>query len=99
MLFFALILATFVVIYFCTSVIIVQQQETVIVERLGQYYQTLEPGLHFIFSPIDKARPMIKIDKARTLDGRSYTTQTYAKRIDLRETVYDFPCGSYLQVL
>ena len=91
MLFFAVILATFVVLYFCSSVIIVQQQETVIVERLGQYYQTLEPGLHLIFAPIDKARPMIKIDKARTIDGRTYTTQTYAKRIDLRETVYDFP--------
>ena len=88
---FALIVVVFVVIYFLSSVIIVQQQETVIVERLGQYYQTLEPGLHFIFSPIDKARPMIKIDKARTLDGRTYTTQAYAKRIDLRETVYDFP--------
>ena len=91
MLIFALILVTFIVIYFISSVIIVQQQETVIVERLGQYHQTLEPGLHFIFAPIDKARPMIKIDKARTLDGRIYTTQTYAKRIDLRETVYDFP--------
>lgn len=91
MLIFALILATFIVLYFCSSVIIVQQQETVIVERLGQYYQTLEPGLHLIFAPIDKARPMIKIDKARTLDGRMYTTQTFAKRIDLRETVYDFP--------
>ena len=88
---FAFILVAFVVLYFCCSVIIVQQQETVIVERLGQYHQTLEPGLHFIFAPFDKARPMIKIDKARTLDGRAYTTQVYARRIDLRETVYDFP--------
>ena len=88
---FMLIVFAFVVLYFISSVVIVQQQETIIVERLGQYYQTLEPGLHFIFAPIDKARPMIKIDKVKTLDGRMYTTQTYAKRIDLRETVYDFP--------
>ena len=91
MIVFMLILFAFIVLYFISSVIIVQQQETVIVERLGQYYQTLEPGLHFIFAPIDKARPMVKIDRVKTLDGRMYTTQTYAKRIDLRETVYDFP--------
>ena len=88
---FMMILVAFIVVYFISSVVIVQQQETIIVERLGQFYDKLEPGLHFIFAPIDKARPMIKIDKVKSLDGRIYTTQTYAKRIDLRETVYDFP--------
>ena len=88
---FMMVLLAFIVVYFVSSVVIVQQQETIIVERLGQFYDKLEPGLHFIFAPIDKARPMIKIDKVKTLDGRIYTTQTYAKRIDLRETVYDFP--------
>lgn len=88
---FSFVLLVFVLLYFISSVIIVQQQETVIVERFGKYYKTLEPGLHFIFAPIDNARPMIKIDKVKGLDGRLYTNQTYAKRIDLRETVYDFP--------
>ena len=67
---FMMVLFAFIVVYFVSSVVIVQQQETIIVERLGQFYDKLEPGLHFIFAPIDKARPMIKIDKVKTLDGR-----------------------------
>ncbi|MBE7705576.1 MAG: SPFH/Band 7/PHB domain protein [Cyanobacteria bacterium SIG29] len=84
----ALILA---VIFIGKGIIIVQQQEAVIIQRLGEYKETLGAGLHFIFPIFEAPRPMLKIVKQRTLDGSIYSTQSYSTRIDLRETVYDFP--------
>ena len=83
----------FAVIVFLISkaAIIVRQQEAVIIEHLGEYSQTLKPGLRWIIPFFDSPRPMAKIDKQRTLDGRVYSVTAYSPRIDLRETVYDFP--------
>ncbi len=78
-------------IFVLKGCIIVQQQEAVIIQRLGQYSKTLAPGLHWIVPFFDSPRPMLKIEKQKTLDGRTYSTITYSPRIDLRETVYDFP--------
>lgn len=71
--------------------IIVQQQEAVIIQRFGQYSRTLTPGLKLITPFIESPRQMIKITKQKTLDGRTYSTLSYSPRIDLRESVYDFP--------
>ena len=38
-----------VVLYFLKGLIIVQQAESVIVERLGKFERELSPGLNFIF--------------------------------------------------
>ena len=75
----------------CTSLIIVQQQEAVIIERLGKYNKTLGAGPHLIVPIIDAPRAFPRIVKVRGIDGRIYAEQRYSKRIDLRETVYDFP--------
>ena len=40
---------------------------------------------------IDAPRAFPRIVKVRGIDGRIYAEQRYSKRIDLRETVYDFP--------
>ncbi len=85
----ALIIAA--IAFVAKGFIIVQQQEAVIVQYLGEYSETLSPGLHFIM-PIFKApRPMIKIQKQKGIDGRVYSSYVFSPRIDLRETVYDFP--------
>ena len=81
----------FLVIFISKGIIIVQQQEAVIIQRLGEYKETLGAGLHFILPIFEAPRPMLKIVKQRTLDGSIYSTQSYSTRIDLRETVYDFP--------
>lgn len=86
-----IIAAVIAVLYALKGVIIVRQQEAVIVEHLGKYSRTLQPGLQWIPPILEAPRPMIKIDKQRTLDGRIYSVTTYSPRIDLRETVYDFP--------
>ncbi len=63
------------------SVIIIPQSETKIVERLGKYYATLQPGINVIIPFIDRAKPFVTVTRGRYL----YTTS-----IDLREQVYDF---------
>ncbi len=88
---FILILLVAAIIYVLKGIIIVQQQEAVIVQRFGQYDKTLTPGLHWIIPFIESPRPMLKIDKQKTMDGRTYSILNYSPRIDLRETVYDFP--------
>lgn len=89
--FVVIALVCLALIFVLKGCIIVQQQEAVIIQRLGQYSKTLAPGLHWIIPFFDAPRPMLKIEKQKTLDGRTYSAITYSPRIDLRETVYDFP--------
>ena len=79
------------IIYVAKGIIIVQQQEAVIVQRLGQYSKTLSPGLHWIVPFIESPRPMLRIQKQKSFDGTTYSVLNYSPRIDLRESVYDFP--------
>ena len=86
-----LILLAASVIMIWKMAIIVRQQEAVIIEYLGQYQKTLTPGFHLIIPILESKRSMLKIDKQKALDGRTYSVIRYSDRIDLRETVYDFP--------
>lgn len=73
------------------GLIVVRQAEVVIIERLGKYYKTLPSGLHLIVPIFDRPREIhwryVKTDYR----GNYVITQRVEKRIDLRETVYDFP--------
>lgn len=86
-----IIIAVFVLFLIAKGVIVVKQAEVVVLERLGRYHRTLESGLHIIWPIIDKSRNInwryIKTD----LKGRNYVITKSESRIDLRETVYDFP--------
>jgi regulator of protease activity HflC (stomatin/prohibitin superfamily) len=88
---FLLILIFAVILTLIKGFIIVQQQEAVIIQRLGQYHKTLNPGLHWIVPFIDTPRNMLKMEKRQTIDGKVYSFPSFSPRIDLRETVYDFP--------
>ena len=88
---FALILLIAIIIYIVKGIIIVQQQEAVIIQRFGQYSKLLTPGLHWIVPFVESPRPMLKLEKQKGFDGRNYSALVYSPRIDLRETVYDFP--------
>ena len=52
----AAVLLLFVVLVIVRAVRIVPQAQTGIVERLGRYNRTLEPGLHFLIPFLDKLR-------------------------------------------
>ncbi len=88
---FLLILVILLFIYVFKGIIIVQQQEEVIIERLGRYEKTLKAGPNFIFPILDAPRGIAKKVTQRTLDGQTYSYLKETSKIDLRETVYDFP--------
>lgn len=68
----------------------VQQAQVMIIERFGSYYTTLHSGLHFIIPIIDKPR-QIEWKFTREIYGKTASYLGMVDRIDLRETVYDFP--------
>ena len=85
------LLAIFVVFFVIAGIRIVQQAETMVIERLGKYHKTLNGGINIILPIFDKARQIdwryVKTD----LNGKSLIIRERRERIDLRETVYDFP--------
>ena len=79
-------------LYFVISgVIIVEEKEVVIIQRLGKYYKTLKPGLNFIVPFFDSPRNIYKKVTINYRDGGSSSYMQKTTRIDLRETVVDFP--------
>jgi len=79
------------VIFVSKGVIIVKQAEVVIIERLGKFERILESGLNLIFPILDTPRPIAWKTTQRGIDGKTYSYVKEKERIDLRETVYDFP--------
>ena len=56
-----LLLVVFVVIVIVRTVRIVQQQTSLIIERLGKFSRTLEGGLHFLVPFVDKVRANVDL--------------------------------------
>lgn len=71
-----------VLVFAKMALVIIPQSETKIVERLGRYYATLEPGINIIIPFVDRAKEIVVLNRGR---------YAYSDRIDLREQVYDFP--------
>ena len=78
---FLIVVIVLAVVVLKKTIVIIPQSETKIIERLGKYYSTLQPGINIIIPFIDKAKEMIAQHR-----GRYVLTNT----IDLREQVYDF---------
>ncbi len=91
MLILLLVLCAGAVLFIVKGVIIVQQAEVVIVEQLGKYNRTLESGFNFIIPILEAPRGVAWKVTQRGLDGHSYSYIKEKTRIDLRESVYDFP--------
>lgn len=70
---------------------IVQQAETMVIERLGKYSRTLDAGINIIWPIIDRPREIMQRYAKEGYDGKSYVLKTSTNKIDLRESVYDFP--------
>src|SRR5437868_11845703 len=70
---------------------IVQQAQTMVIERLGKYHRTLSSGLNFINPVLDKPRPIDWHQVIVTPAGDSFARHFRTDKIDLRETVYVFP--------
>ena len=84
-------IAVFVLIFAVSGFKIVQQSEVVIVERLGKYNRTLSSGINIIWPIIDKPREITWRYVIESIEGTKSIRFGQKKKIDLRETVYDFP--------
>lgn len=92
-----LILLVVLAIYFVMKgCIIVEQQEVVIIQRLGKYKETLSAGLNFIVPFIDSPKTIYRKVTVNYRDGTSSSYMQKSSRIDLRETVVDFPRQSVI---
>lgn len=87
----SIVLIVLALIYVAKGVIIVQQAEVVIIERLGKYEKILQSGLNFIFPILEAPRGIFWKINHRSVDGQTYSYIKERTRIDLRESVYDFP--------
>jgi regulator of protease activity HflC (stomatin/prohibitin superfamily) len=85
------LIALFVIAIALKGIKIVQQSETVIIERLGKYHSTLSSGLNIIIPIIDKPRQIIWRYSSEGPMGNTIVRYVKENRIDLREAVYDFP--------
>jgi regulator of protease activity HflC (stomatin/prohibitin superfamily) len=81
----------FVIIFVGTGIKIIQQAETMVIERLGKYDRTLESGINIVIPIFDKPRRMYWRYRVMDGSGAGVVTQRLANRIDLREQVFDFP--------
>jgi regulator of protease activity HflC (stomatin/prohibitin superfamily) len=78
-------------IFVSKMVYLVRQAEAIIIERLGKYDRTLGPGLHLVMPLIERPRGALW-SFFELINSRNYQRYTnYVTRIDMRESVYDFP--------
>ena len=88
---FFIFLIALAIVFVAKGVIIVQQAEVVIVERLGKFDRILQSGFNFIIPVIEAPRAIDWKTVQRGFDGSSYSVVQKKTKIDLREAVYDFP--------
>ncbi|MGL4907707.1 MAG: SPFH domain-containing protein [Bacteroidales bacterium] len=84
-------IAIFAVIFVLSGIKIVQQSETIVVERLGRYHRTLSSGINILIPIFDKPREITYRHVLQGYNGETLVTFRSKARIDLREMVYDFP--------
>ena len=78
-------------LWLISGIKIVQQSETMVIERLGKYNRTLSSGIKIILPIIEKPRSIIWRYVKQDFHGYNVVVNQMSSRIDLRETVYDFP--------
>ena len=86
-----LILVAFVLILVAKGVVIIKQSEVMLIERLGRFHRTLDSGIHIIWPLIDQPREIMWRTIKNDMRGNTIVSNRAQKRVDLRETVYDFP--------
>lgn len=88
------VLVAAIAIFLASGIKIVQQSERVVVERLGSYNRMLQPGINLIVPFIDKPRS-VKMRRYRSTGivsgGELEQRMVEETKIDIRETVLDFP--------
>src|SRR5439155_1303965 len=79
-------IALFAISIVARGIRIVQQAQTMIIERLGKYHRTLSSGVNLIIPIIDKPRAIDWHQVIVTPAGESFARHFRTDKIDLRET-------------
>jgi regulator of protease activity HflC (stomatin/prohibitin superfamily) len=88
----ASILVFFVIVFAMKGLKVISQSTTMVIERLGKFHKTLGPGINIIWPIIDRPRLMWWRWEEVIEGGRApIVRKKQIVKIDLRETVYDFP--------
>ena len=87
----SVLLIALAILFVSKGVVIVQQAEVVIIERLGKFDRVLQSGFNFIIPVIEAPRAIDWKITQKSFDGSSYSVIQKRTKIDLREAVYDFP--------
>lgn len=87
----SIFLIVLALVFVAKGVIIVQQAEVVIVERLGKFDRVLQSGFNFIIPVLEAPRAIDWKATQKGFDGSTYSIIQKRTKIDLREAVYDFP--------
>lgn len=86
------LLVIIVAIYVIYGFKIVQQAETMVVERLGKFNRTLTSGINILLPILEKPRKTYCRRVRERRDGQGVIVYVELDdKIDLREQVYDFP--------
>ncbi len=89
---FFTVLVFFLFIVLLKATYLIKQAEVVVIERFGEYYKTLNAGLHFIVPFIDRPRRVLwSFVKEDPRGQHIYRYTDHVERLNLRESVYDFP--------
>lgn len=81
----------FILIFVASGLKIIQQAETVVIERLGKYNKTLNSGVNVILPIFDKPRAITWRYVLTDANGAKIFRTLTTTKIDLREQVFDFP--------
>ena len=89
-----IVLLALVAVFLAKGLMIVQQSERVVIERLGGFHKVLDPGINLIIPVVDKPRSikMRRYTSTGLVGGKALEQRLVEEsRIDIRETVLDFP--------
>ena len=75
---------------------IVKQSEAMVIERLGRYRTTMTAGINLIIPFVDRPRASIWRYVKEDMAGNRVVAYKMLERIDMRETVFDFPRQSVI---
>ena len=80
-----------ILVFLSKSVYLVNQAESLVIQRLGRYHKTLTPGLHLVNPLLDAPFSCVWTFVRQNEYGKYVRYIKQISRIDLREAVYDFP--------
>ncbi|HTE05839.1 MAG TPA: SPFH domain-containing protein [Planctomycetota bacterium] len=88
--FIIIALVVFAIVLVAKSIKVIRQAEVMIIERLGKYNRTLTPGINVLLPLLEQPRTVAWMMPI-TSSGRALNVARFTERIDLRESVMDFP--------